>query len=92
MTQAEIDILAEREKQRQKWGDAHDDGHTNPRALPLAAAYLATAALPGMPFASLDNAPAWVRALHRNHGDRARLVIAAALLIAEIERIDRENS
>ncbi len=89
MTQAETDILAERAKQRAKWGDDHDDEHTNPRALPLAAAYIATAALPGMPFAALNDAPEWVRNLHRDHGDRERLVIAAALLIAEIERIDR---
>lgn len=83
------DVIAERQKQRAKWGDAHDDGHTNPCALPLAAAVLAAAEEPGVGWRLLDDSPEWVRDLVRRHGARERRIIAAALLLAEVERIDR---
>lgn len=85
------DVLAERQKQRVKWGDAHDDEHDNPRALPLAAATIAIGTFPGVPWHMFADAPDWVRSLVERHGDRDRLVIAAALLLAEIERLDRAN-
>lgn len=92
LTRAAADVLAEREKQRAKWGDDHDDTHTNPPVLPLTAAVLAIEGLPGVPWslnAIRNDSPEWVRSLVDRHGPRARLVIAAALLLAEIERLDR---
>ncbi len=77
------EVAAEREKQRAKWGDAHDDGHTD-EALVDAAVVLATVG--DIPFG-----PAWAFELfERLRLDRRRqLIIAAALLIAEVERLDR---
>jgi hypothetical protein len=82
------DVLAEREKQRAKWGDAHDDEHGN-GALALAAADVILDGRPGVPSWLLAGSPEWVVNLVRRHGERDRLVIAAALLLAEIERLDR---
>ena len=74
------DVIAEREKQRAKWGDAHDDGH-DPGDLAKGAAHLVTGEW------VFDSWPKLLR--RKNPAVRARLVIAAALLLAEIERIDR---
>ena len=84
LTKAETDVLAEREKQRAKWGDDHDDGHL-PGELSTAAAYVASPT-------GLDDTtdpPDWAYAIDATHSPRERLVIAAALLLAEIERLDR---
>ncbi len=77
------EVAAEREKQRAKWGDDHDDGHTN-EELADAAAWLSTSRR----LDELDDlVPQWVFRLagHR----RRELIIAAALLVAEVERLDR---
>lgn len=92
-TPAERAVLAERAKQRRKWGAEHDDEHGD-GALAVAAAALAwpeagrwSAAATG----GLDAVPAprWACNLRARHNERQGLVIAAALLLAEIERLDR---
>lgn len=89
------DVQAERRRQREKWGDKHDDGHQR-RELACAArgylyAYVFAEHNPAyhdaadfQPF-DRDRFLAKVRAISR----RQRLVRAAALILAEIERIDR---
>jgi hypothetical protein len=91
------DVLAEREKQRTKWGDAHDDEHVF-GAIRIAAASLL-----------VDGTDAHVAHPDGNHGEnfdpwglvakhgyrgkrpdkRRALVIAIALGLAELERLDR---
>ena len=83
-TQAETDVLAERAKQRAKWGDDHDDGHLD-GDLSTAAAYIAS---PTGLAADVDP-PDWAYRLDAEHDRRGRLVIASALIIAEIEHLDR---
>jgi hypothetical protein len=77
------DVLAERAKQVEQWGNAHDDEHGHGE--------LAAAA--GLLVGGDDTlgAPEWAWNLIGKHrGDRRRqLVIGAALAIAEIERLDR---
>lgn len=86
------EVAAEREKQRAKWGDDHDDEHES-EELADAAALLACSQPPGtakgtMPLAVA--APGWAMDIHlRVETRREECVIAAALLIAEIERLDR---
>lgn len=97
LTQAEQDVLNERQKQRSKWGDAHDDGHIY-GAIRLAAASLACDGTDGHvehPDGDKgENFDPW-RLVRRYgiHGserdDRRKLVIAATLLLAEVERLDR---
>ena len=75
-TDAERDVLAERRKQRAKWGDAHDDGHEDGDLIDVAEDIL------------LESDDRWgLRAKHPERRDQ--LVIAAALIVAEIERRDR---
>lgn len=94
-TQAEIDILTERAKQRAKWGDDHDDGHKD-GAIGAAGAMLAWP--DGYWFYDESDAdkccipaPSFAYDILKKHEHdrRQQLVIAAALLIAEVERIDR---
>lgn len=90
-TQAVEDVLAEREKQRAKYGDAHDDHH-DCGELAIVAASLAD---PESEFDAPDkyHPDDWGYIIGAKHRDdrRKRLVIATALLIAEIERMDRAN-
>lgn len=80
------DVLMERQKQRTKWGTAHDDGYEDGE-LANAAAYLA---LTYENYTVRDNAPRWAVAIvDRTETRREDLIIAAALLLDEIERIDR---
>lgn len=73
---AELDVLAERARQRKKWSATHDDEHTMHELAHAAAALL------------LGSAHPWGLA-NKHHSRRARLVVAAALVLAEIERVDR---
>lgn len=93
------DVLAERERQRATWGDAHDDEHDD-EALAAASAYLAwpVGYRPGG--RQMDEtkevcipAPGWAVELSTKcfSNRRREIVIAAALLLAEIERLDRAN-
>ena len=83
-THAELDVLEEREKQRHRWGDDHDDRWHDDGGLGAVAANLAH------PDEPCDCATWGVALEARTRHDRRRqLVIAAALCIAEIERLDR---
>lgn len=103
-TQAETDVLAEHRKQRAKWGNDYDDEHVF-GLLALAAASLACDGTDGRvdhPDGEKgENFDPW--GLVAKHGYRATasngrkvaenrrhaLTVAAALLLAEIERLDR---
>lgn len=78
------DVLAEREKQRTKWSAEHDDEHAD-GSLAAAASVLAHPEVDGV------FGPDWAFDLRvkYDNDDRTRRVIAAALLLAEIERLDR---
>lgn len=73
------EVAAEREKQRRKWGSSHDAGHVHDE-LPRAARDLLDAVL------GLGRGDDWGISI-RNQGRRDRFVIAAALLVAETDRI-----
>ena len=92
MTSTHSDIMTaiavERERQRKRYDAAHDDEHTTGELL-IRAAELAICNTDTR--LATDREPdAW--GLVRKHGGDARhsLVVAAALIVAEIERLDRE--
>lgn len=86
--EAARDVLAERERQKtaEGWTPEHDDEHENGELAHAAAAYAA-----GNPYiAWMSGGYVWPRGWeYKGRGARKRLVKAAALLIAEIERLDR---
>jgi hypothetical protein len=104
---ARHDVLIERARQIAKWGDAHDDEHDD-EALPAVASYLANPRVrpPNPPCGCREAmcehigwfepyeipAPDWARGLWHANDRRERLVIAAALILAEIERMDRATA
>jgi hypothetical protein len=72
-------ISAERARQRKKWGDNHDDNQP-PNALAFA----------GAAYAANDEALwPWDFRYWKPRGRRRNLIRAAALIIAELERMDR---
>ena len=78
------DISAEREHQREKWGDDHDDEHGSQddrHLIDLAQDRLDLAM--DRRYANSPPFPAG--------SDRAPLIQAAALIVAEIERMDRRT-
>jgi hypothetical protein len=80
------EIRLERENQRRKWDDAHDDGHTM-REIAEAAYCLLGAYLNVLP----EPADHWgLIAKHRH--PRSRLRIAAALIAAEMDRRSRATA
>lgn len=81
---AVVAVLAEREKQRSKWTERHDDDHAADGMLYRVASYMVN---PEEVYPPSD----WARTLILRKSPRERLVIAAALLIAEIERRDRSG-
>ena len=86
LSAGERDVLAERAKQREKWGAAHDRGH-GMHQLVWASMYYAS---PTTPLAdALFQNTGW-DACHAKATDNigSNLVIAAALLIAELDRLD----
>lgn len=105
MSKAIDDVLAERRRQveAEGWSPEHDDAHTDFSLAKAACIYGVGATLEGPDRAVMDEfgasgTPGWVRELwpwdHKwfKPTDRRRdLVKAAALLIAEIERIDRAD-
>jgi len=97
-TKAGLDVMGERARQRRLEGydDAHDDGHDDFSLSAAAIAYVMDARLKATtgrgfdsqppvewPFSPMDWKPKAIR---------QSLVVAAALLIAEIERFDRSGS
>lgn len=90
VSQAARDVLIERERQvnSEGWTHAHDDEHVNHEMAHAAAcyAYPELTALTGVKTWPWE--PGWLKV--RDH--RANCVRAAALLLAEIERLDRIQS
>lgn len=88
MTRAQQDLSAIREKQRQDHGDAHDDTEHMYGELAVAAYILICDEIDGW-----LHPPVWPQFLKDKLKDdrRARLLNAAALLLAEVERVDRAN-
>ncbi len=78
---AELCVLMERAGQRRKWSTDHDDNEYQDGDLAHVAGCLAED--------TYDDCFPWVRDLAQKHDKRQRLVIAAAFLIAEIDRMDR---
>jgi hypothetical protein len=99
-TQAMTDVLAERRRQRSEegWTSEHDDAHADGEIGRAAAAYALTAMkrhqIPSDLARAIPNIAAaiwpWDRVWWKPKGVRRTLVKAAALLIAEIERLDRK--
>lgn len=85
------EVLAERMKQRARWSAEHDDGH-DMAEFPRQAAALALASHPAVgPALSLTVPLLDIWHLVTKHGRRERVVVAAALLLAELERLDRRG-
>lgn len=93
---AERDVLAERRRQvwEEGWTQHHDDQHTNGQMAMAAACYAYRAA--GDAYSRHQSAPdgvqlrwPWSVLWWKPKGRRRDLVRAAALIIAEIERMDR---
>ena len=99
MSDALSDVSAERDKQRSKWGDTHDDAVHSPGDLGMcgssyamaAAVWLSDTWLVADDFTSPDveQFPFGPDAWKMEATPRAGLVKAAAMIVAEIERIDR---
>ncbi len=89
MSQAETDVRVERRRQRDQWGDDHDDTHDGGE-LADAAAWLANTDDPDDGDVD-DEDLGWAVRLKARHASdrRQQLVIAAALVLAEIDRLDR---
>lgn len=92
VTNAAREVLAERLRQVEveRWTPEHDDEHENGELAKAAACYALQSALPGnegdyLRFWPSEWDPSWWRPKDR----RNDLKRAAAMLIAEIERIDR---
>jgi hypothetical protein len=87
---AAIDILAERRRQveAEGWTPAHDDEHAHDEIARAAACY----ALPqSRRWAITEGLWPWDRAWWKPGDRRRELVKAGALLVAEIERLDRKH-
>jgi hypothetical protein len=85
------DIVNERKKQRAKWGNTHDDAHGD-QMLALNAALLTLQGTGGEIIGdeSGDPFPDDWGLVAKHAGDRRQqLVIAGALIAAEIDRLDR---
>jgi hypothetical protein len=89
--QAWADVVAERSSQRAKGYTAeHDDAHTNGELTRAAIAYAASAC--GESYTA-DHFFPWGLGFEEDEdSERALLVKAAALLVAEIERLDRRDA
>jgi hypothetical protein len=83
LTKAASDVLAERERQRQKWGDAHDDQHKNDQIAYGAVSYL----LPGQAVMPADWS--YNSKVRDREPRREQLVKGAALALAAVEQFDR---
>lgn len=106
-TQAALDVLAERQRQRdvEGWTPEHDDAHDKGELIAAALSYAANAAVrvrlvgEGLSADKIDELSAkadlprtwpWERSWWKPAGGTRRILVkAAALLIAEIERLDR---
>ena len=89
------EIAAERQRQVQKegWSIKHDDTHTRGELALAAACYAKEAALPAVLPLTTKNGTLWPWSLEwwKPKTPRRDLIRAAALIIAEIERLDRKD-
>ena len=85
------DIAAERRRQMQVegWTSKHDDTHTAGQMAAAAGTYGIGALLPGEQDRVFQRYWPWDRASWKPRNARRDLVRAAALIVAEIERLDR---
>ncbi|WP_333673995.1 hypothetical protein [Agrobacterium tumefaciens] len=99
-SKAALDVTAERRRQieAEGWGNVHDDSHTNFELTKAAISYAQAAAISEKDrtreFAN-KNVPSrwpWSKVWWKPKDRRTDLVRAAALLIAEIERLDRAEA
>ena len=93
MSAAEVDVLAERRRQIEVegWTPEHDDAHRHGDMSTAAACY---AMMGRYHFPEPGNPPPqwpWAASWWKPSTYRRNLVKAAALLLAEIERLDRAN-
>lgn len=99
LSQAEIDVLDERRGQRTREGfdAAHDDAHTGFQLSMAAECYLNGAVLSGR-YPTVDRAVivpggTWPHGFAWRPGTMRRMLVkAAALILAEIDRIDRAEA
>jgi hypothetical protein len=80
LTKAAQDVLAERERQRQKWGDLHDDRHGAELLARESCNFLHT---------GMASADMWARKSKENDGRRTQLVKGVAVALAALECFDR---
>jgi hypothetical protein len=96
-TRAGLDVLGERARQRRMEGydDSHDDGHADFSLSGAAIAYAMDARIRGSAGRGFDAAPPaewpWGISDWKPKGVRQSLIVAAALLVAEAERLDRHR-
>ena len=91
MSQASWDVQAERKRQieAEEWTPEHDDKHTGGELARAAACYATHSTLLG---SEVDTIWPWDFAWWKPTDYRRDLVKATALLLAEIERIDRATA
>lgn len=82
------DVLAERERQKsgEGWTEAHDDAHSRGEMAAAAATYAINTFIRGL---SVSMYWPWDMKWFKPKGTRRDLVRAGALILAEIERLDR---
>lgn len=84
-------VISERQRQQsvEGWTPEHDDEHTEGEMAEAAACYAMFANNQGF---SVPDLWPWAREWWKQSGQRRDLVKAGALILAEIERIDRQES
>ena len=84
-------VISERQRQQsvEGWTPEHDDEHTEGEMAEAAACYAMFANNQGF---SVPGLWPWAREWWKQSGQRRDLVKAGALILAEIERIDRQES
>jgi hypothetical protein len=96
MPQAWLDVIAERERQVsvEGWTPEHDDTHANGEMARAAGCYALTAALRDADRASpwWPSLWPWAASWWKPTNRRRDLVKAGALVLAELERLDRADS
>lgn len=96
MTAVIDEIAAERQRQRDSegWDDAHDDAHTDGSLATAAACYAMSGAgcQPAFIARVKSSIWKWAPTWWKPKNKRRDLVRAAALIVAEIERLDRAEA
>jgi len=94
MSKALDDIAAERHRQieAEGWTPEHDDDHTSGQIAGAAACYALTAVAHWGAGPAIEHLWPWSRAWWKPKDKRNNLVRAAALIAAEIDRLDRAEN